>query len=232
MPPGASVLTQTSANGDRLYSIKQTFLGGNDLDGVSWEVIHKSRDLVRLQGRLYPKSITVSARGLKDLTGRDCLVDLHFSYVGGMELEEYGDDVACIAVDFKAGVFDETVLTKIDFQAARSAAYAEWASLPSGDQPVEVKVSAESRAEWFKKTRELGKQLELAEVAMVFLQAPTRGAQNVKDYLGYGSIATANRRVQEARKAGLIPPVGSSEEVLREFREAIVEHWPQPKAAE
>ena len=199
---------------------------------MSWEVINKSRDLVRLEGRLYPKSITVSARGLKDLTGKDCLVDLHFSYVGGMDPGEYGDEVGCISVHLKAGVFDESVLARIDFQAARSAAYAEWASLPAGDQPVEMKVSAQSRAEWFEKSRELGKQLELAEVAMVFLQAPTRGAQNVKDYLGYGSIATANRRVQEARKAGLIPPVGASEEVLREFREAIVEHWPQPKGVE
>ena len=196
---------------------------------MSWEVINKSRDLVRLEGRLYPKSITVSARGLKDLTGNDCLVDLHFSYVGGMDLGEYGDEVGCISVDLKAGVFDESVLARIDFQAAHSAAYAEWASLPAGDQPVEMKVSAQSRAEWFEKSRELGKQLELAEVAMVFLQAPTRGAQNVKDYLGYGSIATANRRVQEARKAGLIPPVGSSDDVLRQFREAIVEHWPKPK---
>ena len=140
--------------------------------------------------------------------------------------------MACISLNFKAGVFDETVLTKIDFLEAKRAAYSESAKMPAGDQPVAMKVSAESRSEWFEKTRQLGKQLELAEVAMVFLQAPTRGAQSVKEYLGYGSIATANRRVQEARKAGLIPPVGSSEEVLREFREAIVEHWPQPQGSE
>ena len=200
--------------------------------GVSWEVVTKSRDLVRLGGRLYPKSIAVSARGLSDLTGEECWVDLHFSYVGGMNLKNYDDEIACISIEFKAGVFDESVLAKIDFKAARHAAYAEWATLPSGDEPLEMKVSAQSRAEWFEKSRELGKKLELAEVAMVFLQAPTRGAQNVKEDLGYGSIATANRRVQEARKAGLIPPVGSSEEVLREFREAIVEHWPQPQGSE
>lgn len=197
--------------------------------GVSWEVVTKSRDLVRLDGRLCPKSIVVTARGLTDMTGEECLVDLHFSYVGGMNLKNFNDEVACIAIDFKAGVFDETVLARIDFEAARQAAYAEWATLPSGDQPLEMKISAQSRAEWFQKSRELGKKLELAEVAMVFLQAPTRGAQNVKEYLGYGSIATANRRVQEARKAGLIPPVGSSDDVLRQFREAIVEHWPKPE---
>ena len=200
--------------------------------GVSWTVVHQSRDLVRLGGRLSPKTITVQASGLTDLTGEECLVELHFCYVGGMELKNYNDDVACISLNFKAGVFDETVLTKIDFLEAKRAAYSESAKMPAGDQPVAMKVSAESRSEWFEKTRQLGKQLELAEVAMVFLQAPTRGAQNVKEYLGYGSIATANRRVQEARKAGLIPPVGSSEEVLREFREAIVEHWPQPQGSE
>jgi hypothetical protein len=54
------------------------------------------------------------------------------------------------------------------------------------------------------------RKLELEEVARIYLLSPTRGTSNVMEQLGYGSKATAIRRVMDARKAGLIPPPESS----------------------
>lgn len=55
---------------------------------------------------------------------------------------------------------------------------------------------------------------EFAAVASVYCDPKNRAnrSQAVKTQLGYGSIATANRRVKEARDNGWIPPVGSSPE--------------------
>lgn len=55
---------------------------------------------------------------------------------------------------------------------------------------------------------------EFAAVASVYCDPKNRAnrSQAVKTQLGYGSIATANRRVKEAREKGWIPPVGSPPE--------------------
>lgn len=55
---------------------------------------------------------------------------------------------------------------------------------------------------------------EFAAVASVYCDPKNRAnrSQAVKTQLGYGSIATANRRIKEAREKGWIPPVGSSPE--------------------
>jgi hypothetical protein len=53
---------------------------------------------------------------------------------------------------------------------------------------------------------------EFVAVASVFCDPKNRAnrSQAVKTQLGYGSIATANRRIKEARDKGWIPAVGSS----------------------
>jgi|AntAceMinimDraft_1070359.scaffolds.fasta_scaffold97665_1 hypothetical protein len=55
---------------------------------------------------------------------------------------------------------------------------------------------------------------EFVAVASVFCDPKNRAnrSQAVKTQLGYGSIATANRRIKEARDKGWIPAVGSSSE--------------------
>jgi hypothetical protein len=55
---------------------------------------------------------------------------------------------------------------------------------------------------------------EFAAVASVYCDPKNRAnrSQAVKTQLGYGSIATANRRIKEAREKGWIPSVGSSPE--------------------
>lgn len=53
---------------------------------------------------------------------------------------------------------------------------------------------------------------EFVAVASIYCDPKNRAnrSQAVKTQLGYGSIATANRRIKEARERGWIPPVGSS----------------------
>lgn len=53
---------------------------------------------------------------------------------------------------------------------------------------------------------------EFVAVATVYCDPKNRAnrSQAVKTQLGYGSIATANRRIREAREKGWIPPVRSS----------------------
>lgn len=63
---------------------------------------------------------------------------------------------------------------------------------------------------------------EFVAVASVYCDPKNRAnrSQAVKAQLGYGSIATANRRIKEARDKGWIPPVRSSlEEYTKRFRE-------------
>jgi hypothetical protein len=195
---------------------------------VTWERIAHSRELTRVNGRMAPDAVTVRSKNLFHSPGQECEIDLIFIATADKSVPESAKPIGCIDIQVR-GVFDGTTLAQIDFSEAKRVAYADWLEGPSPELPREVSVTAESRAEFFRKSRELSKSLELAEVALVFLQAPTRGAQNVMEYLGYGSIATANRRVTEARKAGLIPPVGSSKEVYEEFRRAITDYWPKVK---
>lgn len=63
---------------------------------------------------------------------------------------------------------------------------------------------------------------EFVAVASVYCDPKNRAnrSQAVKAQLGYGSIATANRRIKEARDRDWIPPVGSSlAEYTKRFRE-------------
>ena len=55
---------------------------------------------------------------------------------------------------------------------------------------------------------------EFVAVASIYCDPKNRAnrSQAVRIQLGYGSIATANRRIKEARDKGWIPPVGSSSE--------------------
>lgn len=69
--------------------------------------------------------------------------------------------------------------------------------------------------------RQKVKDIELEDVALVYLLSPSRGTQNVMEQLGYGSKTTAIRRVMEARKAGLIPRADASPEDFGKARQAI-----------
>ena len=194
--------------------------------GVSWKQIATSESLARIDGRMAPDSITVQAVNLLDASGKECLVELIFAHSDELPVPQSHKPIACIGMNV-IGVLDADVIAQIDFDEARKAAYAELMNSSAEKELLEVTVSARSPGDFFRKSRELSKQLEMAEVAMVYLLAPARGAQNVMEHLGYGSIATANRRVNEARKAGLIPPVGSPKDVYEEFGKALRDYWPK-----
>ena len=86
--------------------------------------------------------------------------------------------------------------------------------------PKKVELGFSSR-ELLGKAQDIVRQLELAEVARVYLLSPRRGTTNVMDQLGYGSKTTAIRRVMEARRAGLIPPANSTPEDFAKAFEAL-----------
>jgi hypothetical protein len=194
--------------------------------GVSWKRTLTSENLARIDGRMAPDSVTVQAVNLRDSSGKACLVELVFAHSAELPVPQSHKPIACIRME-AIGVLDADILAQIDFDDAQKTAYAEWMDSFPEKEMLEVTVSARTPGDFFRKSRELSKQLELAEVAMVYLLAPARGAQNVMEHLGYGSIATANRRVNEARKAGLIPPVGSPKEVYEEFSNALRDYWPK-----
>jgi len=68
---------------------------------------------------------------------------------------------------------------------------------------------------------------EFVAVASVFCDPKNRAnrSQAVKTQLGYGSIATANRRIKEARDTGWIPAVGTSiADLTKRFQELQPEY--------
>ena len=69
------------------------------------------------------------------------------------------------------------------------------------------------------------REIELKHVARIYCDPQYRKtpANNVERLLGYKSPETANHRIRDARKAGYIPPVRSSKEVLDKAFEVLME---------
>ena len=115
------------------------------------------------------------------------------------------------------------VMKKVDPMEIAGLAYLTWLNDPQfavSPQKLEIDFSS---SDWSAKTAKLGKEMELEEVAAVYLLSPTRGTQNVMERLGYGSKTTAIRRVMEARKRGLIPPADAPKEDYSKALEAVRE---------
>lgn len=165
------------------------------------EIISHSREWVEYRSSLVPQSI--HARWSDPRFVPSELLDVELKAVVGQDGELSVTEVRLW------GVVTAEVLERIDPLGLAFQAYLTWLDDPQfavSPQKLEIDFSA---SDWTKKAAELGKEMELEEVARVYLLSPTRGTQNVMDTLGYGSKTTAIRRVMEARKKGLIPPASA-----------------------
>ena len=166
------------------------------------EIISHSREWVEYRSSLVPQSI--HARWSDPRLVPSELLDIEIKASIGQDGELRVSDMRLW------GVVTGDVLEQIDPLELAFKAYLTWLEEPTfrvSKQRLEIDFSA---SEWTKDASKLGREMELEEVARVYLLSPTRGTQNVMETLGYGSKTTAIRRVMEARKKGLIPPADAS----------------------
>lgn len=179
------------------------------------EILNHSREWVEYRSSLVPQHIR--ARWSHPTVVPDDLVDIEISaFISGTGELTVGEIVCWGAVTAE-------VLQRVDPMELAFRAYLTWVDDPQfavSPQKLEIDFSA---SDWTKRAAELGKEMELEEVARVYLLSPTRGTQNVMETLGYGSKTTAIRRVMEARKKGLIPPANAPKGEYVKALEAIKE---------
>ena len=174
-----------------------------------------SREWVEYRSSLVPQSIR--ARWTHPTLVPEELIDIEISALINKSAE------LCVTDIRLWGLVTTETMEKVDPMELAFKAYLTWLDEPVfsvATKKLEIDFSA---SDWSAKTAKLGKEMELEEVAAVYLLSPTRGTQNVMERLGYGSKTTAIRRVMEARKRGLIPPADAPKEDYSKALEAVRE---------
>lgn len=179
------------------------------------EILNHSREWVEYRSTHVPKSIR--ARWSHRSLVPEELIDIEIS----AWINDSGE--LCVSDIRLWGAVTADTMEKVDPMELAFKAYLTWLDEPVfsvATQRLEIDFSA---SDWSAKTAKIGKEMELEEVAAVYLLSPTRGTQNVMERLRYGSKTTAIRRVMEARKSGLIPPADAPKEDYSKALEAIRE---------
>lgn len=185
---------------------------------MSWQVISQAKKRVWFEERLVPLSVVVDNRketlkSIREGTKPE-VIELTFA----IRHPELDPDIVCTIGAWPyitcariswAGDITDDSLSRLNLEEIGREAYAEWLNTPVYGEGVRVETIVASQRDWTQVAAALGANAELAEVAWIYLQAPTRGTQNVMDAMGYGSRGTASLRVREARKQSLIPPPGA-----------------------
>ena len=185
-------------------------------DGVSdFEVTYQSREWLEYEGATVPASATALFRMNSRLLPSD-LIEMTVGY--SFPNPDAKPQLAHFEVH---GALTPDKFAEIDPFELVEALLARWTQDPQFKalpKKIEIEVSSPGVAG---QARQKVREIELEDVALVYLLSPSRGTQNVMDQLGYGSKTTAIRRVMEARKAGLIPSPDASSEEFRKARQAI-----------
>lgn len=169
-----------------------------------FEIIYQSRDWVEYRGAMVPSTATASFK-----RDTEYVPDSFFEFVVGYTFPH--PEASPKLAEYK--FFGES--TRNEFQQIDPFEFidvilATWIDDPkyrAAPKKLDVEFSSRDLAG---RAKDAVRKLELEEVARIYLLSPTRGTSNVMEQLGYGSKATAIRRVMDARKAGLIPPPESS----------------------
>ena len=197
---------------------------------MTWSIRTHSKQMVWFEERLVPRWVCMSngeevlsqVRRGEEPNAIELWFKIRLSERDPEILCKFGEreDIYCTRISWNGMVSSEK-LASLDFEMLGRLAYVEWLSTPVLDERVsELKIVASQR-DWTSIATNRAKNAELAEVAWIYLQAPTRGTKNVQDAMGYGSRSTASLRVKEARAQSLIPPSNAAPEEYEAARRRL-----------
>ena len=180
-----------------------------------FEITYQSRDWVEFDGALVPASASATFKMTSSQLPADLLeMTVGYSFPNSDSKPELAH------FEIHGGLTREK-FTKIDPFELIELILSNWTKDPQFKSlPKKIQIEVTSRGVAGQARRKV-KEIELEDVALVYLLSPSRGTQNVMEQLGYGSKTTAIRRVMEARQAGLIPSVDASPEKFRKARQEI-----------
>jgi hypothetical protein len=180
-----------------------------------FRITYQSREWLEYEGATVPASATAQFPMTSSLVPNNALeltVGYHFPEPDAKPQLAYFE---------VHGGFTRQEFKNIDPFAFIEILISKWTDDPQFKalpKKIEIEVTSPGLAG---QARQRVREIELEDVALVYLLSPSRGTQNVMEQLGYRSKTTAIRRVMDARKAGLIPPPESSAEEFQKARERI-----------
>jgi hypothetical protein len=188
------------------------------------------KGFVTTENMLMPKEATVFLRDHKGAKGArkpDTTIVLEV-ISGGLVTLSVTFSATSLTRQVKKGDLDALDLERIKREAFSSLVLEHDKATDLVTYPTERKRGRKTVNELAASANATGES-EFVAVGTVFCDPKNRAnrSQAVRSQLGYGSIATANRRIKEARDKGWIPPVGSTEEEYTERFRSLTPEFEQ-----